>query len=158
MCLYTGRPKNINFSFETNGKLMALGVPILKHFRVSQVIKETDSICFSHSCLQRHVRANSIDTDHTVSYKQTDLSLTHFNNLPPATKILLKGKEKPKLKGGKLHRKIRPSTQSHPSLGRATRLKVHSEEVKPTVKTGKPEVDLTAPGGGGGGGGGSPKH
>ena len=34
MCLNTGTPKNINFSFETNGKLMALGVPILKHFRV----------------------------------------------------------------------------------------------------------------------------
>ena len=34
MCLNSGTPKNINFSFETNGKLMALGVPILKHFRV----------------------------------------------------------------------------------------------------------------------------
>ena len=30
----TGTPKNINFLFETNGKTMALGVPILKHFRV----------------------------------------------------------------------------------------------------------------------------
>ena len=35
MCLNTGAPKNINFSFVTNGKLMALGVPILKHFRVN---------------------------------------------------------------------------------------------------------------------------
>ena len=35
MCLDIGTPKNINFSFETNGKLIALGVPILKHFRVS---------------------------------------------------------------------------------------------------------------------------
>ena len=34
MCLNTGTPKNINFSFETNEKLTALGVPILKHFRV----------------------------------------------------------------------------------------------------------------------------
>ena len=34
MCLNIGTHKNINFSFETNGKLMALGVPILKHFRV----------------------------------------------------------------------------------------------------------------------------
>ena len=34
MCLNTGTPKNINFSFETNGKLMDIGVPILKHFRV----------------------------------------------------------------------------------------------------------------------------
>ena len=37
MCLNTGTPKNFNFSFETNGKLMALGVPILKHFRVATV-------------------------------------------------------------------------------------------------------------------------
>ena len=29
-----GHLKNINFPFETNGKLMNLGVPILKHFRV----------------------------------------------------------------------------------------------------------------------------
>ena len=35
MCLNIGTPKKINFSFETNGKLMALGVPILKHFRVN---------------------------------------------------------------------------------------------------------------------------
>ena len=34
MCLNTGTAKNINFSFETNGKSMALGVPILQHFRV----------------------------------------------------------------------------------------------------------------------------
>ena len=30
----SGIPKNINFPFGTNGKLMVLGVPILKHFRV----------------------------------------------------------------------------------------------------------------------------
>ena len=35
MCLNIRTPKNINFPFETNGKLMILGVPILKHFRVS---------------------------------------------------------------------------------------------------------------------------
>ena len=34
MCLNIGTPKNINFPFQTNGKLMALSVPILKHFRV----------------------------------------------------------------------------------------------------------------------------
>ena len=45
MCLNTGTPKNINFSFQTNGKLMALGVPILKLFRVTGVIK-CCSICF----------------------------------------------------------------------------------------------------------------
>ena len=30
-----GTPKIINFSFKTNGKLMVLGVPKLKHFRVN---------------------------------------------------------------------------------------------------------------------------
>ena len=33
-----GHLKNINFPFETNGKLMILGVPILKHFRVSSIL------------------------------------------------------------------------------------------------------------------------
>ena len=37
MCLNTGTPKKHNFSFETNGKLMALGVPILKNFRVKKI-------------------------------------------------------------------------------------------------------------------------
>ena len=40
MCLDIGTPKNINFSFETNGKLIALGVPILKHFRVLTIISD----------------------------------------------------------------------------------------------------------------------
>ena len=35
-----GQLKNINFSFETNGKLMALGVPILKHFRVHEMVRD----------------------------------------------------------------------------------------------------------------------
>ena len=34
MCSDIGTPKIINFPFGTNGKLMVLGVPILKHFRV----------------------------------------------------------------------------------------------------------------------------
>ena len=33
MCSIIGTPKTINFPFGTNGKLMVLGVPILKHFR-----------------------------------------------------------------------------------------------------------------------------
>ena len=37
MCLNTGTPKIINFPFGTNGKLMVLGVPIFKHFRVTSV-------------------------------------------------------------------------------------------------------------------------
>ena len=34
MCLNAGTHKTVNVPFETNGKLMVLGVPILKHFRV----------------------------------------------------------------------------------------------------------------------------
>ena len=34
MCLNIGTPKNINFPFETNGKLMISDVPILKHLGV----------------------------------------------------------------------------------------------------------------------------
>ena len=46
MCLNTGRPKNINFSSETNGKLMVLGVPILKHFRNTDI-----QLCFGQLSL-----------------------------------------------------------------------------------------------------------
>ena len=46
MCLIIGTPKNINFLFETNGKLMILGVPILKHFRVySDFLQKQLGIC-----------------------------------------------------------------------------------------------------------------
>ena len=45
MCLNIGTPKNINFSFETNGKLMALGVPILKHFRVTEFCYLIKGVC-----------------------------------------------------------------------------------------------------------------
>ena len=51
MCLNTGTPKNITFSFQTNGKLMALGVPILKHFRVDiRAVSSEDHSCdFVHA-------------------------------------------------------------------------------------------------------------
>ena len=34
MCLNIGTPNNHHFPFGTNGKVVVLGVPILKHFRV----------------------------------------------------------------------------------------------------------------------------
>ena len=34
MCLNIGTPTNHRFPFGTNGKVVVLGVPILKHFRV----------------------------------------------------------------------------------------------------------------------------
>ena len=34
MCSIIGTPNNHHFPFGTNGKVVVLGVPILKHFRV----------------------------------------------------------------------------------------------------------------------------
>ena len=53
MCLNTGTLKNINFSFDTNGKLMALGVPILKHFRVFYI--DTGSFYYFEEVLYQYV-------------------------------------------------------------------------------------------------------
>ena len=41
----------INFPFETNGKLMVLGVPILKHFRVNRNLSKLVATLFSE---ERH--------------------------------------------------------------------------------------------------------
>ena len=52
MSLNTRTPKKFNFSFETNGKLMALGVPILKHFRVYFI----NIIALNNKSIRRFVR------------------------------------------------------------------------------------------------------
>ena len=39
MCLNIGTPNNYHFPFSTNGKLVVLGAPILKHFRVLRNFK-----------------------------------------------------------------------------------------------------------------------
>ena len=51
LCLNIGTPKNHHFSFGTNGKVVVLDVPILKHFRV---------VCKQYSVLARkfHEQAN----------------------------------------------------------------------------------------------------
>ena len=36
MCLHIGTPNNYRFPFGTNGKIVVIGVPILKHFRGKQ--------------------------------------------------------------------------------------------------------------------------
>ena len=43
-----GTPKIINFPFGTNGKLMVLGVPIFKHFRVIQLHASCLSLNICH--------------------------------------------------------------------------------------------------------------
>ena len=37
MCSIIGTPNNHHFPFGTNGKVVVLGVPILKHFRVEGI-------------------------------------------------------------------------------------------------------------------------
>ena len=56
MCSNVGTSKIINFPFGTNGKLMVLGVPILKHFRVVKF-------------------ANSVDPDEAAHYELAHLDL-----------------------------------------------------------------------------------
>ena len=52
MCLTIGTPKNINFQFETNRKLMNLGVPILiRHFRVSLGVSNSITVIDLFSAL-----------------------------------------------------------------------------------------------------------
>ena len=38
ICLNIGSPRNYHFPFETNGKVVVLGVPILKHFWVHVIL------------------------------------------------------------------------------------------------------------------------
>ena len=44
MCSNIGTPKTINFPFGTNGKLMVLGVPIHKHFRVYEIMNVLEKV------------------------------------------------------------------------------------------------------------------
>ena len=73
MCLNIGTPKNINFSFETNGKLISLGVPILKHFRVKLLNVQ---VSISELSIQLKIREEpkQVSTDSRIPpTKATDL-------------------------------------------------------------------------------------
>ena len=67
MCLSTGTPKKNNFSFEINGKLMALGVPILKHFRVC--CPSLDQLCQGSNKRPKCITEDPRYID-TVSYRK----------------------------------------------------------------------------------------
>ena len=56
-----GHIKTINFPFETKGKLMVLGVPILKHFRVVCAVSEV--------IMTRHFLTSKVDQiwSHTIT-------------------------------------------------------------------------------------------
>ena len=59
MCLNIGTPTNHRFPFGTNGKVVVLGVPILKHFRVFfntvMPLEDADGLVYS------------VDPDHIFS-------------------------------------------------------------------------------------------
>ena len=58
MCLSVGTPKTINFPFVPNGKLMVVGVPILKHIRVrrfaQKCIGDAILIKYQYTCQPFH--------------------------------------------------------------------------------------------------------
>ena len=76
MCLNIGTPKNINFSFETNGKLMALGVPILKHSRVN--LKHFANTTAANAASNADASAIALPVG---SYKGAKNIYNHNNNL-----------------------------------------------------------------------------
>ena len=47
MCLNIGTPKNHHFPFVTNGKVVVLGVPSFKHFRVKGLNFSSYTISYS---------------------------------------------------------------------------------------------------------------
>ena len=65
MCLNIGTLKTVNFPFGTNGKLMVLGVPILKHFSIYKDILFCDAadvavakmyLCFKYNYTSATIR------------------------------------------------------------------------------------------------------
>ena len=68
-----GTPKIINFPFGTNGKLMVLGVPIFKHFRV---LFHEKQLCHFHFCFpsrwgQLLKKKNLLSKEQILSFKST---------------------------------------------------------------------------------------
>ena len=76
--LFSGVPKfrQSTASFEANGKLMILGVPILKHFRVYHCFLSL--LLHIYSLPYCTSRANNEDPDQTTSEEQSDPSLQYL--------------------------------------------------------------------------------
>ena len=87
MCLNTGTPKNINFLFETNGKLMVLGVPIFKHFRVHRIADPNQTIYYGLSDVGQHYLPSQSDSfcpfssNRCATYRRTTLSYYDYYRL-----------------------------------------------------------------------------
>ena len=76
MCLNTGTPYNHHFHFGTNGKVVVLGVPILKHFRVLPLdISNTD--ISQYPLISKHIFRAYVVFFVTRGYQKV-LSLRHF--------------------------------------------------------------------------------
>ena len=71
MCSIIGTPNNHHFQFGTNGKVVVLGVPILKHFRVHFKLLRTTKydVCiltgrYIYFCFGGFIQAFVITTSH----------------------------------------------------------------------------------------------
>ena len=60
VCLNIGTSKNNHFPFGTNGKVVVLGVPILKHFRIS-IGRRQRSVTYRNMALTRKCLTCKID-------------------------------------------------------------------------------------------------
>ena len=67
MCSNIGTPNNHHFPFGTNGKVVVLGVPILKHVRVLLIFKDQHSSLLRYyvqqmTCLQerKEIKYNTV--------------------------------------------------------------------------------------------------
>ena len=69
MCLNTGTPKNHHFPFVTNGKVVVLGVPILKNFRVMRK-GQREIWCAKSKEIASLIKMRSILTVPLYIYKQ----------------------------------------------------------------------------------------
>ena len=56
MCLNIGTPNNHHSPFGTNGEVVVLGVPILKHFRVVSGDNSPGHVCFRKQILKPLIR------------------------------------------------------------------------------------------------------
>ena len=70
MCLNMGHLISSNFPFGTNGKLVVLGVPVLKHFRV-YVFVQVEENYFPVIHISKYTLSRALQNIGTVSYRSS---------------------------------------------------------------------------------------
>ena len=76
MCLNIGTPRNHCFPFGTNGKVVVLGVPILKHIRVPPEIIHIGQILVLNIALEKS--KSDISLQSYQSFHHLSLYLAEF--------------------------------------------------------------------------------